>query len=136
MQRRCPFLTHGSAVGPDGKLNTVTSIFSKIVSREIPANIVYEDDDVIAFHDIAPQAPVHVLVVPKTEEYANVTELAAHDPQLLADLVARASELATQLSDGEYRLVFNTGASAGQTVFHVHAHVLSGELEEGTLGGH
>lgn len=136
MQRRCPFLIHGSAVGPDGKLNTVTSIFSKIVSREIPANIVYEDDDIIAFHDIAPQAPVHVLVVPKTEEYANVTELAAHDPQLLADLVARASELATQLSDGEYRLVFNTGASAGQTVFHVHAHVLSGELEEGTLGGH
>lgn len=113
----------------------MTSIFSKIVSREIPADIVYEDDDIIAFHDIAPQAPIHVLVVPKTGEYANVTELAAHDPQLLAKLVARASEIATQLSHGEYRLVFNTGPSAGQTVFHVHAHVLSGELEEGTLGG-
>ena len=109
------------------------SIFSKIVAREIPADIVFESDTIIAFRDIAPQAPVHLLVVPKTEAYANVAELAAGDPALLAEIVATANELATRHSDGDYRLVFNTGANAGQTVFHVHAHVLSGALQEGTL---
>jgi histidine triad (HIT) family protein len=111
------------------------SIFSKIVSREIPANIVMENDRLIAFWDIAPKAPVHLLVVPKTEEYANVAELAAGDPQLLAELVAVAQELANEHANGEYRLVFNSGATAGQTVFHVHAHVLTGGLDEGSLGG-
>ncbi|MDO7882192.1 histidine triad nucleotide-binding protein [Antiquaquibacter soli] len=110
------------------------SIFSRIVSREIPAEIVYENDAVIAFRDIAPQAPVHLLVVPKTEEYRTVTELAAGDPQLLAQLVAVAQALADEHADGDYRLIFNTGAGAGQTVFHVHAHVLAGGLTEGTLG--
>jgi len=109
------------------------SIFSRIIAREIPADIVFESDAVIAFRDIAPQAPVHLLVVPKTEQYANVAELAAGDPALLAELVATAKELAARHSDGDYRLVFNTGAGAGQTVFHVHAHVLSGALQEGTL---
>ena len=112
------------------------SIFSKIVAREIPADIVFESETVIAFRDINPQAPVHLLVVPKTENYANVAELAAGDPALLADVVATASTLATEHSDGDYRLVFNTGAGAGQTVFHVHAHLLGsaeGALEEGTL---
>jgi len=71
--------------------------------------------------------------VPKTEQYANVAELAAGDAALLAELVATAKELAARHSDGDYRLVFNTGAGAGQTVFHVHAHVLSGALQEGTL---
>jgi histidine triad (HIT) family protein len=111
------------------------SIFSKIVSREIPANIVMENDRLIAFWDIAPKAPVHLLVVPKTEEYANVAELAAGDPQLLAELVAVAQELANEHANGEFRLVFNSGATAGQTVFHVHAHVLTGGLDEGSLGG-
>lgn len=109
------------------------SIFSKIIAREIPADIVFENDDVIAFRDIAPQAPVHLLVVPKTEQYRNVAELAAGDPALLAQVVAVANDLAATESTGEYRLVFNTGATAGQTIFHVHAHVLSGELQEGTL---
>jgi len=109
------------------------SIFSRIIAREIPADIVFESDAVIAFRDIAPQAPVHLLVVPKTEQYSNVAELAAGDPALLAELVATAKELAARHSDGDYRLVFNTGAGAGQTVFHVHAHVLSGALQEGTL---
>jgi len=109
------------------------SIFSRIIAREIPADIVFESDAVIAFRDIAPQAPVHLLVVPKTEQYANVAELAAGDPALLAELVATAKELAARHSDGDYRLIFNTGAGAGQTVFHVHAHVLSGALQEGTL---
>ena len=109
------------------------SIFEQIVAREIPANIVFENERIIAFHDIAPQAPVHVLVVPKTPDFANVTELAAGDPALLAELVATANSLANELSDGDFRLIFNTGAGAGQTVFHVHAHVLSGALQEGTL---
>jgi histidine triad (HIT) family protein len=111
------------------------SIFSMIIDREIPADIVAETDRLIAFRDINPQAPVHVLVVPKTAEYRNVAELAAGDPGLLAELVALASELATEHADGDYRLVFNSGESAGQTVFHVHGHVLAGELAEGTLAG-
>ncbi|MGV8857358.1 histidine triad nucleotide-binding protein [Rhodoglobus sp.] len=110
------------------------SIFTKIIAREIPADIVFESDSVIAFRDIAPQAPVHLLVVPKTEQFANVSQLAAGDPALLAELVAVAKQLADEHTNSEYRLIFNTGESAGQTVFHVHAHVLGGHLEEGTLG--
>lgn len=110
------------------------SIFSRIIAREIPATIVAETDRVIAFEDIAPQAPVHVVVAPKTEQYANVVELAAGDPALLAELVEVARGVAAAHDDGDFRLVFNTGSSAGQTVFHVHAHVLAGGLEEGSLG--
>lgn len=109
------------------------SIFERIVAREIPADIVFENDRIIALRDIAPQAPVHVLVVPKTAQFANVAELAEADPALLAEVVATASRLATELSNGEFRLVFNSGESAGQTVFHVHAHLLSGALQEGSL---
>lgn len=109
------------------------SIFSRIIAREIPADIVYESETVIAFRDIAPKAPVHVLVVPKTSRYRDVAELAAGDPPLLADVVATAHQLANELADGQFRLIFNTGASAGQTVFHVHAHVLAGGLAEGSL---
>lgn len=110
------------------------SIFSKIIAREIPADILFESDSVFAIRDIAPQAPVHLLVVPKTEEYRDVTELAASDPALLAEIVSVAKGLAAEHCGGEFRLVFNSGASVGQTVFHVHAHVLGGTLEEGTLG--
>jgi histidine triad (HIT) family protein len=111
------------------------SIFSRIISREVPATIVAETDTLIAFWDVAPQAPVHLLVVPKTEKYKTVSEIAAADPGLLADIVALAQNLATEHAQGDYRLVFNSGEQAGQTVFHVHAHVLAGKLEEGTLGG-
>jgi histidine triad (HIT) family protein len=111
------------------------SIFSRIIDREIPAEIVAETDQLIALRDIAPQAPVHLLVVPKTAAFANVAELAAGDPGLLAQMVTMASELATEHANGEFRLVFNTGESAGQTVFHVHAHVLAGGIDEGTLAG-
>jgi histidine triad (HIT) family protein len=109
------------------------SIFERIVAREIPADIVFENDRIIAFTDIAPKAPVHLLVVPKTSDYANVTELAAGDPELLAEVVATAQQLATERTAGEYRLVFNTGSSVGQTVFHVHAHVLGSTNGEGPL---
>jgi histidine triad (HIT) family protein len=110
------------------------TIFERIAAREIPADIVYEDDLVIAFPDIAPKAPVHLLVVPKTARFANVTELAGEDPALLAHVVAIAQRLADERAGGSFRLIFNTGADAGQTVFHVHAHVLGGHLEEGSLG--
>ena len=115
------------------------SVFSRIVAREIPADIVHETETLVAFRDISPQAPVHLLVVPKTERYRDVVELAAGDPALLAEMVATAEQLSRSAgafgdyAGGEFRLVFNTGPSAGQTVFHVHAHVLGGPLEEGTL---
>jgi histidine triad (HIT) family protein len=113
------------------------SIFSRIIAGEIPADVVYDSERIIAFRDIAPKAPVHLLVVPKTERYRDVVELAAGDPALLAELVATARLLADEHADGDFRLIFNTGAGAGQTVFHVHAHVLgspAGGLGEGSLG--
>jgi histidine triad (HIT) family protein len=111
------------------------SIFTRIVAREIPADIVFENDEIIAFRDIAPKAPVHILVVPKTEAYSNVAELAAGDPALLARLVAASQAIADEQATGDYRLVFNTGAGAGQTVFHVHAHVLAGTTKNPLLEG-
>lgn len=109
------------------------SVFERIVAGEIPSTKVFENERVLGIRDIAPQAPVHVLLFPKSGAYANVSELAAGDPDLLAEIVAIAQQLADQLCDGQYRLVFNTGAEAGQTVFHVHAHVLGGGLTESKL---
>ena len=109
------------------------TIFGKIVSGEIPVERLAETERVIAFPDIAPQAPVHILVIPKTTEYANVTELAAGDPSLLAEMVEVAQALAKTHADGDFRLIFNSGPNAGQTVFHVHAHVLAGGLKENSL---
>ena len=110
------------------------TVFERIAAREIPADIVFENDRLLAIKDIAPKAPVHLLVFPKEATYRNVGELSASDPQLLAEIVGTARNLAEQHSDGQFRLIFNTGQNAGQTVFHVHAHVLSGTLEEGSLG--
>lgn len=110
------------------------TVFSKIVSGEIPATILAETERVIAFPDINPQAPVHVLVIPKSSEYRNVTELAAGDPSLLSEMVEVAERIAAEHANGEFRLIFNNGASAGQTVFHVHAHVIA-NLEERSLLG-
>jgi histidine triad (HIT) family protein len=115
-------------------VSTSPSVFSRIIAREIPADIVFENESVVAFRDIAPQAPVHLLIVPRTESYANVVELAAGDPALLAQMVGVANMLAMQHCGGQFRLVFNTGEDAGQTVFHVHAHMLGGKLAEGSLG--
>ncbi|MDQ4213150.1 HIT domain-containing protein [Microbacterium sp. ASV81] len=110
------------------------SIFTRILKGEIPAEILLETDNVFAIRDINPQAPLHVLVIPKSEEYRNVTELAAGDPALMADLVAAAQRIADEHANGEYRLIFNNGASVSQSVFHVHAHVL-GNIPEGKLIG-
>ena len=111
------------------------TVFGKIVSGEIPVKILAETDRVLAFPDISPQAPVHIIVIPKTTKYADVTELAAGSPETLAEMVTVAKQLADEYANGEFRLIFNNGASAGQTVFHVHAHVLAGDLEESTLVG-
>jgi histidine triad (HIT) family protein len=111
------------------------SIFTRIRTGEIPSEIIAETENAFAIRDIAPKAPVHLLVIPKTEDYRNVVELAAGDPDLLAELVGLANTVAAEHSDGDFRLVFNTGPGAGQTVFHVHAHVLAGGMDETSLGG-
>ena len=102
-------------------------LFCKIIAREIPASIVYEDDRVIAFNDINPQAPTHVLVVPKAH-VATLNDLAASDDQIVGELVRRAAAIAKDrgISAGGYRTVFNTNREAGQTVFHIHLHLLGG----------
>ncbi|WP_116193309.1 HIT domain-containing protein [Microbacterium trichothecenolyticum] len=110
------------------------SIFTRILDGEIPSEIIAETENAFAIRDIAPKAPVHLLVIPKTGEYRNVVELAAGDPDLMAELVGLANTVAAEHSDGDFRLVFNTGPHAGQTIFHVHAHVLAGGLEEKSLG--
>ena len=109
------------------------SIFTRILDGDIPSEIIAETENVFAIRDIAPQAPVHLLVIPKSADYRNVVELAAGDPALLAEMVGLANTLAAEHTDGDFRLIFNTGPHAGQTVFHVHAHVLGGGLEEHTL---
>lgn len=111
------------------------SIFTRILEGDIPSEIIAETENVFAIRDIAPKAPVHLLVIPKSPEYRNVVELAAGDPALLSEMIELANSLAAEHSDGDFRLVFNTGPGAGQTVFHVHAHVLAGGLSEGSLGG-
>ena len=102
-------------------------LFCKIVRREIPATLVYEDERVAAFNDINPQAPTHVLVVPK-RHIATLNELSTEDDQLVGELVRRASAIAAErgLAAGGYRTVFNTNRDAGQTIFHIHLHLLGG----------
>lgn len=100
-------------------------LFCKIVAGQIPADVVASTERAIAFRDIDPQAPVHVLVVPR-EHHGDVSVLAAADPGLLAHVVGLADQIAGDLADGQYRLIFNSGPRAGQSVFHVHGHVISG----------
>ncbi|MCX4822985.1 histidine triad nucleotide-binding protein [Streptomyces sp. NBC_01142] len=102
-------------------------LFCKIVAGEVPATVVRETETIVAFRDINPQAPTHVLVIPKAH-YPDAVSLAAAEPQLTADLLREAGEVAAQEKAVEagYRIVFNTGAGAGQTVFHAHAHLLAG----------
>ena len=97
-------------------------LFCRIARGEVPAATVRETDRVIAFEDINPQAPTHVLVIPR-EHHVTVADLAAADPETLAELVREAAAAA---GGRDFRLVFNSGAEAGQSVFHVHGHVLAG----------
>jgi len=110
------------------------SVFTRVRNGDLPGEIIAETENTFAIRPLEPLAPVHLLVIPKTEDYHNVVELAAGDPALLAEVVGLANALAAEHTGGDFRLTFNTGAKAGPTVFHVHAHVLGGKLAEGSLG--
>ena len=106
-------------------------LFCKIINREIPASIVYEDERILAFNDINPQAPTHVLVVPKAH-IATLNDVSPQDDQIVGELVRRAAAIAKTrgISTGGFRTVFNTNREAGQTVFHIHLHLLGGRAME------
>jgi histidine triad (HIT) family protein len=103
------------------------TIFSRIIAREIPADIVYEDDDALAFRDIDPKAPTHVLVIPK-QHIATVADATRDDASALGALLVTAARVAADLglADDGYRLVINHGPDGGQTVEHLHIHILGG----------
>lgn len=109
-------------------MNSSVTIFDKIIQREIPADILYEDDEVLAFSDINPQAPVHFLVIPK-KRIATVNDIADADRALVGRLFQVAAELARQqgFADDGYRTVMNCNEHGGQTVYHIHLHVLGGK---------
>ena len=101
------------------------SLFSKIIAKEIPATFAYEDEKYIAIHDISPQAPVHLLVIPK-REIATLNDLTPADAELVGGLFLVAAEVMKGLGHSDYRTVFNCGKGAQQSVFHIHLHVLAG----------
>lgn len=101
------------------------TIFQKIIDKQIPADIVYEDDRVLAFRDISPQAPVHILVIPK-KPVAMLSDFNDSDEALAGALVIAATKIAKAENLSDYRLVVNNGAGAGQSVFHLHLHILGG----------
>ena len=105
----------------------MSCLFCRIIRREIPASIVHEDDHVLAFNDINPQAPTHVLIVPK-RHIETLNALEPGDDQIVGELARRAAAIAHErgISEGGYRTVFNTNRDAGQTVFHIHLHLLGG----------
>ena len=103
------------------------TLFEKIIARQIPAEIVYEDDLVLAFRDIKPQAPTHVLIIPK-KPIPRIAEATASDEKVLGHLLLKAAEVAAKLGlkESGYRLVFNNGRDAGEAVPHLHLHILGG----------
>ncbi len=105
----------------------MSTIFTQIINREIPADIVYEDEFCLAFRDINPQAPVHVLLIPK-KEIVSMATAETEDQAILGHLMVKASEIASmlELSESGYRLVVNTNEDAGQSVYHLHIHILGG----------
>jgi len=105
----------------------VSSLFTKIINKEIPADIVYEDEEIIAFNDINPQAPVHVLIVPK-KEIVTLNDLELDDQEIIGKMFLTAKKLAVKLNIDKtgYRTVFNCNEHGGQTVFHIHLHLLGG----------
>jgi histidine triad (HIT) family protein len=111
-------------------------LFCRIVAKELPADVVAETEQTFAFRDISPQAPTHVLVVPRAH-YSDAAALYAADPSLLADTIAAGVRIAEQegVAESGYRMLLNTGAHAGQTVFHAHLHVLGGRPLGALVGG-
>jgi histidine triad (HIT) family protein len=110
-------------------------IFCNIAAGKIPADIVYQDDEVLAFRDIHPQAPVHLLVIPK-KHYTALTDLAEEDKMLMGHMITVANQLAGQegIANSGYRLVVNCGRQGGQLVPHLHLHILGGRQLSGQLG--
>lgn len=106
----------------------MASIFTKIINREIPSDIVFENDKVIAFKDINPQAPVHILVVPK-KEIATINDIKEEDKELIGEIYLAIGKIAAQLGIAEegYRVIANCNEYGGQEVFHIHFHLLGGE---------
>jgi histidine triad (HIT) family protein len=102
-------------------------LFCKVIERTIPASVVYEDDRLLAFDDINPQAPTHVLLIPK-RHIASLSDLRPEDDGIVGELARRAAAIARErgIAAGGFRTVFNTGPDAGQTVFHIHLHLLGG----------
>ncbi len=100
-------------------------LFCRVAAGELPAEVVHDGDLVLAFRDIAPVAPTHVLVVPR-RHHRSIADLATAEPEALEELVVVGAAVARAEGHDDYRMVFNTGASAGQSVFHVHGHVLAG----------
>ena len=100
-------------------------LFCKIIKGDIPSAKLYEDEDIFAFRDIAPQAPVHFLIVPK-KHISGPSDVTSGDEQLIGKMVRLAGEIAGKEGIGHYRLVFNNGEEVGQSVFHIHMHVLGG----------
>jgi histidine triad (HIT) family protein len=103
------------------------SIFKKIINKEIPAKIIFEDDHCLAFHDVSPQAPIHILMIPK-KEIRSMAEATQEDKAVLGHMMFKCSEIARELgcSENGYRLVVNTNTWGGQSVYHLHIHLLSG----------
>ena len=112
------------------------TIFGKIVSGEIPSEFIYEDEHCIAINDVNPQAPVHVLVIPK-RGIPRLVDAEADDRDMLGHLLLAAGNVARQLGvDEAFRLIINNGSGAGQTVFHLHLHIIAGrEFAEGHMAG-
>lgn len=111
------------------------TIFSKIIRREIPADIVYEDEDVLAFRDISPQAPIHVLFIPK-KAFATLNDVPREEAELLGRLLLAAANYARTegFADSGYRVLTNVNRNGGQTVFHLHLHLLAGRVLDGHFG--
>ena len=107
-------------------------LFCRIVARQLPSDVVYEDGDVLAFNDVNPQAPTHVLIIPK-QHVATVNDVADGDAAVFSTLVLRARAIASQLgiATSGYRLLFNCNAAGGQTVYHLHLHLLGGRQLKG-----
>lgn len=109
-----------------GVLTMGETVFSKIIRREIPADIVYEDDLVLAFKDIAPQAPTHIVLIPK-KAIANLSQAESNDHALMGHLLLMVKKITEQLNiNNGYRVVINTSEDGGQTVDHLHLHILAG----------
>ena len=102
-------------------------LFCKIVAGEIPSNKVYEDDKILAFYDIAPAAPTHFLVIPKAH-ISGASAITAENAELVGYIYAKIAQITKELGIESYRVVTNCGADAGQTVFHLHFHVLAGKV--------